>query len=220
MLGSAYGDGPPIDPVTPQDRTGGITFGTANHPQKYSRELLGAWARIVAGVAGSRFLFIRPEAAAPSFRRHILAAFAAEGVEESRILFSPIRGDHLPAYEQMDISLDSFPLTGGTTTVDALWMGVPVVSLVGPAFFERLSYSILNNAGLDDLCADSLDGYIEIAQALAAAPDRRRALRTTLRPRLRASPLGQPETFARDFYDMVAGVIGATPNPKPKLPPP
>jgi predicted O-linked N-acetylglucosamine transferase (SPINDLY family) len=111
-------------------------------------------------------------------------------------------------YNRIDISLDTFPLTGGTTTAEALWMGVPVVSLKGPAFYERLSYSILSNAGVGDLVAEDIAGFERIALGLAADRPRRAALRQGLRSQIRQGPLGQTEAFARDFYDAVAAAVG------------
>jgi predicted O-linked N-acetylglucosamine transferase (SPINDLY family) len=104
----------------------------------------------------------------------------------------------------MDVSLDTFPLTGGTTTCESLWMGVPVVSLRGEAVFQRLSHSILTNAGLGDLSTETVDDYVAKAVELAADAPRRVELRRSLRERLRASPLGQTEAFARDYFDLLA----------------
>jgi protein O-GlcNAc transferase len=203
-LGRAvFSDVHPIAEGLPEERNGFITFGTANNPHKYSREVLQAWARVVAAVPGSQFAFIRPEGSSESFRRNVEAEFAAEGVSADRIVHHTVRGRHMPFYNEVDITLDPFPLTGGTTTTEALWMGAPVVSLYGKAFYERLSYSILSNAGVGDLCAPDLDGYQQTALALVADRERRRALRQGLRDQIKASPLGQTETFARDFYDMV-----------------
>jgi predicted O-linked N-acetylglucosamine transferase (SPINDLY family) len=92
-------------------------------------------------------------------------------------------------------------------------MGVPVVSLVGQAFYERLSYSILSNAGLADLCATSLDQYLELAQKLAADQPRRLALRQGLREAMRNGPLGRTDDFARDFYEMIARAVQAQAEP-------
>lgn len=205
---SAFGGAPAVDGRTPQDRNGAITFGTANSPNKYSREVLRVWAGIVAKVPGARFAFVRPEAASRVFRANVAAEFAAEGVDPERIDFHPVRGAHLGHYEAIDISLDTFPLTGGTTTVESLWMGVPVVTLAGAAFFERQSRSILVNAGLDDLVAQDLDSYRRIALQLAGDHERRRRLRPTLRQQVLASPLGDGEGFARAFYDLVARTVG------------
>jgi predicted O-linked N-acetylglucosamine transferase (SPINDLY family) len=208
-LGKAVFEGhPDIDASLPQDRTGRLTFGTANSPHKYTRDVLRTWARVVAGVPQSCFAFVRPEAASAAFRSHVLAAFAAEGVGEDRVVFHAVRGAHMAFYNTIDISLDTFPLTGGTTTAEALWMGVPVVSLKGPAFYERLSYSILTNAGLGDLATDDTEAFVQAALKLAADKPRRLAIRRTLREQITRGPLGRTEDFARDFYDMVARVVG------------
>ena len=197
----------PMAAIIPERETGYLTFGTANNPYKYSAEMVRTWARITASVPGARFMFIRPEGGAPSFRKNILALFAEEGVGEDRVRFEDIRAAHMPFYNEVDISLDTFPQTGGTTTCEALFMGVPVVTLIGPAVFERLSYSILTNAGLGDLCARNVEDYVAIAQRLAADPDRRQHLRTHLRAMLKESPLGQTKQFALDFYNMIEGAI-------------
>jgi protein O-GlcNAc transferase len=201
----------PLAETLPEERNGFITFGTANNPHKYSREVLRTWARVTASVPNARFAFIRPEGGTATFRKNVLAEFATEGVAEDRVIFHTIRGHHMPFYNQVDITLDPFPLTGGTTTTESLWMGVPLISLVGEAFYERLSFSILSNLGLGDLCATDLGRYIELAQALAADRPRRAELRRTLRDRMRESPLGQTEQWARDFYDMLAGAVQARP---------
>jgi len=215
-LGRAvFSDLHPLADQLPEERNGFITYGTANNPHKYSRKVLRTWARVVAGTPGSKFAFVRPESGTPSFRANVLAEFAAEGVGADRAIFHAVRGKHMPFYNEIDITLDPFPLTGGTTTTESLWMGVPLVSLVGEAFFERLSYSILNNAGLGDLCAADIDGFVAKALELAGDRERRRDLRRTLRDRIMKSPLGRTEDFARDFYDMVAGAVQGSPAREP-----
>jgi predicted O-linked N-acetylglucosamine transferase (SPINDLY family) len=213
-LGRAFFVDREITPGLPSERKGFITYGTANNPHKYSREVLRAWARVVAATPGSQFAFIRPEGSGASFRRNIQAQFALEGVSADRVVFHPVRGQHLPLYNEVDVTLDPFPLTGGTTTTESLWMGVPLVTLRGEMFHERLSYSILSNAGMGDLCATSLEEYHQLALKLAHDTDRRRALRTGLRDMLRNSPLGQTEQFAKDFYDMVYRAVTERPGLK------
>jgi predicted O-linked N-acetylglucosamine transferase (SPINDLY family) len=208
MDAAGYPDRLAIDPVPPVVRNGYVTFGTANNPYKYSARLLRAWARVVAQTPGSRFLFVRGENGAPSFRRNMALYFAEAGVGPERLAFPAFEGDHWAHYNAMDIALDTFPQTGGTTTCDALWMGVPTVSLRGEAYYERISSSLLGCVGLEDLVADDVEGYVATAVALAADVPRLTELRTGLRDRIRQSPLGQPERFARDFYDMIAGVVG------------
>ncbi len=202
-----FSDSHAIAPTLPQDRNGFITYGTANNLHKYSRELLHTWAKVVRATPDARFAFIRPEGASAHCRRHIAAEFAAEGVSADRLVWHAVRGRHMPLYNEVDVSLDTFPLTGGTTTAEALWMGVPVVTLVGEAFFERLSYSLLSNAGLGDLCATTPEQFVEIARTLAGDRQRRLDLRQTLRADLKRGPLGQTEAFARDFYELVGRLV-------------
>ena len=197
----------PITETIPQTRNGFITFGTANNPYKYSREMVQAWARVVAAVPQARFLFVRPEAGCASFRQNMTALFEGQGVQAERLRFEDVRGAHMPFYNEIDLSLDTFPQTGGTTTSEALWMGVPVVTLTGAAMFERLSTSILTNAGLEDLCARNEEEFMAIALKLAANAGRRQILRNSLRGVLKASPLGQTRQFAADFYEMIEGAV-------------
>jgi hypothetical protein len=136
----AFREQPAVDPVAPVERNGFITFGTANNPYKYTRETVAAWARAVAGTPGSKFMFVRPEGTTPTFTANIRAVFESEGVSADRVVFETVRGRHLPFYNQMDISLDTFPQTGGTTTCESLWMGVPVVARVGDTTIDRGTY--------------------------------------------------------------------------------
>jgi len=207
LSASAFREQPAANPEPPIARNGYVTFGTANQPHKYTREGLQAWARIMARCPDSRFLFIRPEGTSPSFQSNIQNAFEAEGVEAERIEFEAVRGAHLPHYNRIDISLDTFPQTGGTTTCESMWMGAPCVSLKGPAPYERLSYSVLSNVGLADLCADTLEGYIDTAVALGSDPARIADLRATMRERMRNSPLGHSTQWAADFYDAVEAAV-------------
>lgn len=200
-----------IDPQPPMARNGFVTFGTANNPYKYGPEMLEAWARILAAVPGSKFLFVRPEGTSRHFRRNVLTHFEQHGVAAERVIFEAVRGAHMPHYNRIDIALDTFPQTGGTTTCEAAWMGTPTVSLVGPALFERLSYSILMNAGLQDMCVQSIEDYVARATALAGDGARIAELRVNLRAQLKASPLGQTEQFARDFYDLVVRTVAIEP---------
>lgn len=197
----------PMADEPPVVKNGYVTFGTANNPYKYSRDMLRRWARVVAAVPDSRFMLVRPEGGTAAFRDNIAAIFEAEGVSRDRLRFEAVRGAHMPFYNEMDISLDTFPQTGGTTTCESLWMGVPVVTLVGPGLFERLSCSILGNAGLHDLCASDLDAFQKAAVTLAGDVERLRHLRRSLRPTLKASRLGQTRQFATDFYRMIEAAV-------------
>jgi protein O-GlcNAc transferase len=177
---------------------------------KYNREMLGVWAETVRQVEDSRFLFVRPEGATEPFRDNVRKVFAEHGVSGDRVEFTAVRGAHLQHYNQIDIALDSFPQTGGTTTCESLWMGVPTVTYVGDAFFERLSYSNLSNAGLGDLCAFSHEDFIKVSVALAADRERRSALRHTLRDDIRSKPLGRTDWFVEDFLTTTRRVVEAS----------
>ncbi|MBF9232923.1 O-linked N-acetylglucosamine transferase, SPINDLY family protein [Microvirga alba] len=198
-----FGPLPGIEPTTPEEREGRVTFGTMNNPYKYNPTCIETWAAILRAVPGSRFLFVRPEGAVPSFRANIERLFAEHGIEADRVSYMPVRGTHLPHYNAIDVALDTFPQTGGTTTCETLWMGVPVVSLLGEAFFERLSHSNLNNAGLGDLCVTSREAYIAKAVEIAKDTAWRTELRRTMRERLRSHPLGRPDLFVHDFQEAV-----------------
>ncbi|THD82053.1 MAG: tetratricopeptide repeat protein [Phenylobacterium sp.] len=206
-----------ITPGLPEDRAGRISFGTANNPHKYNRDMLALWAEVMKRTPGSRFLFVRPEGGTVKFRENLTREFEAQGVAGDRIEFRPVRGRHMPFYNEIDITLDTLPLTGGTTTTEALWMGVPVVSLIGEAFFERLSYSILTNAGAGDLATTDKQAFVDIAVALAGDRARRLDLRQTLRERMKAGPLGRTDDFARDFYDMIARALAGAPAETAKV---
>lgn len=207
LSASSFREEPAVEIQAPIVRNGYATFGTANQPFKYTRDTFRVWARIMADCPGSHFLFIRPEGSSVSFRENIRRAFEAEGIAGDRIEFEAVRGAHLPHYNRMDISLDTFPQTGGTTTCESMWMGAPCVSLRGPAPYERLSHSVLSNVGLTDLCADTVDGYVQAAVRLGNDAPRISELRATLRERMRASPLGQVDAWAAGFYDAVERAV-------------
>jgi predicted O-linked N-acetylglucosamine transferase (SPINDLY family) len=202
-----FSEGNPITEGVPSDRNGHVTFGTANNPHKYNRETFALWSQVLNAVPDSTFMFIRPEGGTATFRRNVIAEFGRHGISPERVLFSTIRGRHMPFYNEVDITLDPFPLTGGTTTTESLWMGVPVVSLIGEAFYERLSYSILANSGLADLATEDPVEFVRIAKDLAADRARRLTLRHGLREQIRSGPLGQTDQFATDFYDLVAATV-------------
>jgi predicted O-linked N-acetylglucosamine transferase (SPINDLY family) len=190
----------------PEERLGRLTFGTMNNPYKYTPRCIDTWAAVLRAVPGSRFLFVRPEGSAQSFVDNARAAFARRDVDPDRLDFIGVRGKHMPHYNSIDIALDSLPHVGGTTTCEALWMGVPTITLVGPGFPERLSYSNLSNAGLGELCTHSVEDYIGAAVDLAADRLRRRVLRHGLRDMIRSSALGDEQRFVEAFYAKAAEV--------------
>jgi len=199
-----------IEPQTPEERTGSITFGTMNNPFKYNRELIAAWASVLKAVPGSRFLFVRPEGAIEAFRDNIARMFEGGGVARDRIDYVAVRGDHMRHYNAIDVALDTFPQTGGTTTCETLSMGVPVISLKGEAFYERLSHSNLNNAGLGDLSVDTVEAYVAKAASVARDTAWRTEFRRTILERLASHPLGRPADFVTDFQNAVVNWMDET----------
>lgn len=194
----------PIEPVPPFERNGRITFGTLNNPYKYSPRLVGVWSGILRRVTGSRLVINHPSCNFIPTRQSLLDAFAAQGIAADRIDIvweKHPKVSHLHYYNDIDISLDTFPLTGGTTTVDVIWMGVPTVTLVGDVYYQRLSYSFLMNTGVDvsDLCAFSEAEYADKAVALAGNPERMRELRARLPQTLKRSVLRDSIRLTRNL---------------------
>ncbi len=182
---------PPV-PDLPAITNGFITFGCFNNLAKISADAVALWARVLDAVPGSRLLL----------RTHALKSPAArERLDDDRIVFTEglPHKDLLGAYGEIDIALDPLPYSGGLTTVEALWMGVPVVTLSGETFASRHSTSHLNNIGLSELVTDSQDLYVETAAGLAGDPDGLADLRANLRERMKASPLCDTKRFARDL---------------------
>jgi predicted O-linked N-acetylglucosamine transferase (SPINDLY family) len=134
----------------------------------------------------SRLLMMVPKGSA---RQRVLATLADAGVSEDRVETMPFqpRAAYLAAYRRIDLGLDTFPYNGHTTTLDALWMGVPVVTLVGPTAVGRAGLSMLRNLNRSELAADTVPAYVECAAAWAADVDRLASVRAQLRERMAAS---------------------------------
>ncbi|HEX5244278.1 MAG TPA: tetratricopeptide repeat protein [Tepidisphaeraceae bacterium] len=181
----------------PSKGNGFITFGCFNNFCKVSEPALRAWRQILSQIPDSRLIL---HARGGSARQRVSDFFSQHGIDPSRLSFSGflLRGQYFRQYGQIDIALDPFPYPGGTTTCDALWMGVPVVSLAGVMAVSRGGLSILSNVGLPELAARSAGQYMQIAMNLASDPARLEDLRTSLRSMMRASPLMDAPQFARD----------------------
>lgn len=194
-------DAPPVA-VHPQTSTG-VVFGSYNSRAKFSAECLAAWGRLLLRVPDSRLVIKSLVGNGDDAgRKELIDRFVAMGVTPERIEVLggiPNTHDHLASYSGIDIALDSFPYTGTTTTFEALWMGVPVVTLAGDRHASRVGASILETLDLPDLIANSADRYIEIAASLASDPAKREELRATMRPRMRASKLCDPRDMGREL---------------------
>jgi len=184
----------------PCQQVGHVTFGCLNNFCKLNEETWKLWARILRQAGNSRLVLL---SAPGSHRQRMVDVLERESIDARRVEFverAPRRG-YLEYYHRVDIALDSFPYNGHTTSLDALWMGVPVVSRAGPGPLSRAGWSQLSNLGLPELVAFSGDDYVRNAVQLAADIPRLSELRATLRPRMEASVLRDPIRFTRQIEE-------------------
>jgi protein O-GlcNAc transferase len=175
----------------------GVTFGSLNNFAKAHKGVLALWARVLEAVKGSRLVMLCPEGSA---RERVRAFFGARGIAVERVElvgYLP-RWEYLRLYQRIDLGLDPFPFNGMTTTCDALWMGVPVLTLPGEMPASRAGLSLLSSVGLGELAASSEEDYVRMAVELAGNLPRLADLRATLRARMQASPLMDAPRFARN----------------------
>ncbi len=183
-------------------KNGFVTFGSFNRLPKLSPQVLDAWARILLAVPSSRLLLKAAALADDSVCQQFVERLAGRGIDAGRLELrgASVHHEMFEEYGHLDIALDPFPFNGGMTTLEALWMGVPVVALEGNSVVSRQSYSALANLGLaDELAFPDVDAYVAGAIALAANPARLAELRSQIRPRMQGSALCQPNQFTRDL---------------------
>ncbi len=194
---------PPAAPAREIDADA-VAFASFASAGKMSETTLSLWARVLVAAPDSKLLLKSKSWTEPAVRDRMIGRFRTKGMDPRRIeIAAPtIRFcDHLAAYSRCDIVLDTMPYAGTTTTCEALWMGVPVVTLAGASHVSRVGVSLLTNAGLPELVADSPDRFVEIAAALAKDRARRDDLRHHLRSRLSASRLLDGPAFVRSFEE-------------------
>ena len=171
----------------------GVVFGCFNNIAKLSDTALALWARVLAAVPGSKLLLKGRGFGDESVRRRYFERFTAAGLPVERVEFlerTANTAEHLALYGRVDISLDTFPYHGTTTTCEALWMGVPVVTLMGDRHVARVSGSLLTAIGRAEWVAQTPDDYVRIATELAADRAKLATIRAGLRDEVRNSPLG------------------------------
>jgi predicted O-linked N-acetylglucosamine transferase (SPINDLY family) len=195
---------PPANAPDVADRgTGGpITFIASNALQKVGPESIALWAKVLAAVPDSKLILKARNMSGAGEQAIVAERLSAAGVPAERVTLMgqvQTRREYLQLYSHADIALDTAPYSGGTTTAEALWMGVPVVTLRGERMVSRMSASLLSSAGLEELIARDADDYVGIAAGLAKDAPRRAYLRTELRPRLAASPLCDGPGLAEHF---------------------
>lgn len=193
-----------INPEPPVMRNGYVTFGSLNNAYKLNPQTVARMSEVLLRTPNSRMILNHPNYYMPATQQSVIETFARHGVSEDRITIIHAKhpsDSHLRYYNDIDIMLDAMPLTGGTTTIDALWMGVPVITKVGEAYPQRLSYSIIKNTGLDldDCIAFTEDEYVNLAVALAAQPDRIARLRAEIPTAMKQGILCDPIRFTAQF---------------------
>jgi protein O-GlcNAc transferase len=183
----------------PFKKRGHITFGSFNNLTKVTPEVIKVWSNILHALPKSCLVLKAKQLQYDA--SHYLDCFKQEGIAEDRIKLNghmPSMHDHLELYNSIDICLDPFPYNGATTTCEALWMGVPVITLLGDRHVGRVGASILTNVGLTDFIAQDIDGYIQLAVEMAANTNYLKEIREDLRERMQRAPLCDGRSFASD----------------------
>jgi protein O-GlcNAc transferase len=199
---------PPVTPL-PAERNGIITFGGFHNVGKAGALSVATWARVLQAVPDARLLLAYKKLNDPVVAARLRRRFAEAGIGEERVVIegSTPHWQLLNRYNDVDIGLDSRPYSGGLTTLEAMWMGVPVVTVPGRTFAGRHSLTHLTNAGFPELVAEDEDDYVRLAAELARDRAALAELRRSLRPRMIDSPLMDPRRFARDFAELMRGIV-------------
>ncbi|PHV24109.1 glycosyltransferase [Janthinobacterium sp. BJB446] len=192
----------------PALENGFVTFACFNKLNKMNDGVVAVWARILHAVPGSRLFLRALQMGDAAVRSRTIARFSSCGIGADRLRLEGAlpRDELLAAYQQADIVLDPFPYPGGTTSMEALWMGLPIVTRCGKSFLSHLGESVLHNAGLPDWVAADDEEYVAIAARKAGDLAQLAALRAGLRAQVLASPLYDAPRFARHFEDAMWGM--------------
>ncbi|MBV9125418.1 MAG: hypothetical protein JO112_18840, partial [Planctomycetes bacterium] len=201
---------PPASPEVrdlPVRKAGFVTFGSFNNPSKLSEPALAAWAKILKALPTARMLILTGTGRATDER--VRTILAAQGIEKGRVtlLGRKSREDYVRLYWEVDLCLDPFPYTGCNTSADALWMGVPVITLAGRTAAGRQGVNLLRHLKLADLVAGNHEEYVDLAVRLARDLERLETLRSDLRDRMRRSTLTDPVRFTRQLEGAYLGML-------------
>jgi predicted O-linked N-acetylglucosamine transferase (SPINDLY family) len=191
-------DAPAVSPA-PGMHSGAATFGSVNNLAKATDEVLTAWGRILQAAPNSRLIVL--VGLTKAGRARVEAAFARMGIAADRIELIPrlSRKEYLDLFSRIDVALDPFPYNGGVTTCDALWMGVPVLTLAGDTYRARQGLCVMSAVELKEFVASDVDEYVRIATECAAEPAGLDGIRAGLRERLRQSPMMDAQRFVSNL---------------------
>lgn len=188
----------------PLDENGYLTFGSFNNTQKLNARTLSTWSKILDQFDDARLIIKGMPLNTDQARSFMIDRLLISGIDPDRVEligWTATKGEHYGLYDRLDIALDPFPFNGATTTCEALWMGVPVISLLGETHAGRVGASLLSRVGLHNLIADSQEEYVSLAVRLGQNPAKLRTLRSNLRPFIEQSPLCDKQLFATEFQN-------------------
>lgn len=193
-------DSPPLNPL-PALKTGAVTFGCLNNFCKVNEGCLSLWCQVLRAVPRSRLLLLAPRGRA---REQVRTVLGRDGIDFSRVEFVEPRprAEYLKLFHRVDLALDPLPYNGHTTSLDAFWMGVPVLTMVGRTVVGRAGWSQLSNLGVQELAAETPEAFVALATRLAGDRPRLQELRGSLRRRMSNSPLMDAPRFARHVEEI------------------
>ncbi|MET1254400.1 tetratricopeptide repeat protein [Aliikangiella maris] len=182
-----------------------IIFGAFHQSYKLSKEMLQTWSQILINVPESIFWCLSVDVAAQAV---IKSVFIESGVDEGRIIFAPrcSPAEHLARIQLVDIMLDAFPVNGHTTTSDALWAGVPVITLVGKTFISRVAGSLLHFMQLDELITENHQAYQQRAITIARSPEKLQAIKQKIQVQKKSSPVFNTQAYTTDFEKQLLNI--------------
>jgi protein O-GlcNAc transferase len=182
-----------------------VTFGSFNNPAKYSPAVVDSWGEILRRVPSANLYLKYGGLDQPNIRRRLVGEFEKRGIASERLAMEgwSTNVENMARYNRVDLALDSHPYSGGLTTCEALWMGVPVVTCPGSCFASRHSTSPMTNAGYGQFVAPDLSSYVELAVEWAGRLDELAAMRSQMREQVARSPLCDGEGFARAMLGML-----------------
>jgi len=190
---------------------GHVTFGSLNNLSKISETSIRMWASVMQRVPGARLLVAYDGADTDVVQANLCRVFEQQGIAKQRLSFAGRRprSEFVKLYNEVDVMLDTYPYTGTTTTCEALWMGVPVITRSGTSIRSRVTGSILKVIGAEHLIAQTEEQYVERAVALARDLDSLASLRLELPERMRQSEVGQPDRFTRNLESAYRSALGS-----------
>lgn len=201
-------DAPEPGPL-PAIAAGHVTFGSFNILPKVSDRIFALWERVLTEIPSAKFVMKNRQLEDPGIMSRVRARFTAAGLGPQRVeLLPPTRSfaEHLALYNRLDLALDTFPYHGTTTTCEALWMGVPTITLMGDVHAARVGGSLLQAAGLEECVAADDDAFVRIARTLAGDVRRLADMRAGMRERLRASRLCDVGEYVRGLGEALRGM--------------